>query len=260
MAFQQKTRSHRAVGVGMAALLRFENVTVQYPIYDSRNMSLRNQLVRISTGGRIESEAGHIQIVTALRNADFTINEGEAVALIGHNGAGKSTLLRAMAGVYPAAQGKIIRQGRVATLFDLGMGMDQDLSGYENITRMLMLLGLKKKDVPSHLKEIEEFTQLGDFLQLPVRTYSAGMATRLMFAVATSTRPDILLVDEVFGTGDAEFQTNARKRMEELIRSVGIFVFASHNNDLVKQYCKRFFFLEHGNIREISKDDVPDSD
>jgi len=241
----------------MTALLRFENVTVQYPIYNSRAMSLRNQLVRISTGGRIESEAGHIQIVTALRDVSFEIKEGDAVGLIGHNGAGKSTMLRTMAGVYTPVSGTIAREGRIATVLDLGMGMDVELSGYENITRMLMLLGLKKSVIPEHIKEIEVFTQLGSFLELPVRTYSSGMATRLMFAVATSTRPDILLVDEVFGTGDAEFQVNAKKRMEELIRSVGIFVFASHSSDLVKAYCNRFFFFEHGQIHEISRDEIP---
>lgn len=240
----------------MDALLQFDDVTIQYPIFNSRNMSLRNQLVRISTGGRIESEAGRIQVVTALRNASFTINHGDSVALIGHNGAGKTTLLRAMAGVYAPVLGKITRQGRVATVLELGTGMDPELSGYENITRMSMLLGMNKKQIEENAKEIASFTQLGDFLSLPVRTYSSGMATRLMFAVATSTKPDILLVDEMFGTGDAEFQAQAKKRMEELIRSVGIFVFASHSNDLVKAYCSRFFFLEHGIVREISKDEV----
>jgi ABC-type polysaccharide/polyol phosphate transport system ATPase subunit len=240
----------------MTALLKFEDVTIQYPIFNSRNMSLRNQLVRISTGGRIENEAGRIQLVTALRNANFTINHGDTVALIGHNGAGKSTLLRTMAGVYTPALGKVIREGRVATVLELGTGMDPELSGYENITRMSMLLGMSKKQIEENAKEIAAFTQLGDFLALPVRTYSSGMATRLMFAVATSTKPDILLVDEMFGTGDAEFQAHAKKRMEDLIKAVGIFVFASHSNDLVKTYCKRFFFLEHGIVKEIDKGDV----
>jgi len=244
----------------MTALLKFDNVTVQYPIYNSRSQSLRNQLVRISTGGRIESDASHIQIVTALRDVSFTLNEGDAVALIGHNGAGKSTLLRTMAGVYAPVAGTVERQGRVATVLDLGMGMDPELSGYENIVRMSMLMGIPKREIKTHLEEIESFTQLGGFLELPVRTYSSGMATRLMFAVATSTRPDVLLVDEIFGTGDAEFQVKAKERMTALIKSVGIFVFASHNNSLVRRYCNRFFFLEHGKIKEITKDDVPEDD
>jgi ABC-type polysaccharide/polyol phosphate transport system ATPase subunit len=240
----------------MATSLNFENVTVQYPIYNSHSMSLRNQLIRISTGGLIESETRHVQLVTALKDATFDIKEGDSVGLIGHNGAGKSTLLRTMAGVYTPIRGRAARTGRVATMLDLGAGMDPELSGYENIMRMSMLLGLNKTEIRENLKDIEDFTELGDFLQLPVRTYSAGMATRLMFAVATSTKPDILLVDEMFGTGDAEFQAKAKERMISLIRSVGIFVFASHSLDVVKQYCNRFFYLEHGVVREILRDEV----
>ncbi len=238
------------------AILTFDKVTVQYPIYNSRSMSLRNQLVRISTGGRIESEAGHIQVVTALSDVSFALQDGDAVGLIGHNGAGKSTLLRTMAGVYYPISGKVVRQGRVATVLELGAGMDPELSGYENIIRMGILMGLSMTEIRGKTQDIESFTQLGDFLQLPVRTYSSGMATRLMFAVATSTQPDILLVDEVFGTGDAEFQVKAKERMEALIKSVGIFVFASHSHDLIRQYCNRFFRLEHGLLAEIASTDI----
>jgi ABC-type polysaccharide/polyol phosphate transport system ATPase subunit len=165
-------------------------------------------------------------------------------------------MLRTMAGVYTPTHGTVTRHGDVATVLELGAGIDPELSGYENITRMSMLLGMSKKRIEENVKEIAEFTQLGDFLELPVRTYSSGMSTRLMFAVATSTKPDILLVDEMFGTGDAEFQAHAKRRMEELIRSVGIFVFASHSNELVKTYCNRFFFLEHGSVKEISADEI----
>lgn len=238
------------------AELEFRNVTVQYPVYNSRSMSLRNQLVRISTGGRIESEAGHISIVTALKGVSFTLKDGDAVALVGHNGAGKSTMLRTMAGVYTPIAGEVVRTGRVATVLELGAGMDPELSGYENIVRMGVLMGLSMREIKDRTQEIEEFTQLGDFLQLPVRTYSSGMSTRLMFAVATSTQPDILLVDEIFGMGDAEFQVKAKQRMESLIKSVGIFVFASHSNDLIKAYCNRFFRLEHGVVNEISREEI----
>ena len=236
--------------------LEFKKVTIQYPVYNTRSMSLRNQIVRIGTGGRIESEAGHVSIVTALKDVSFTLKEGDAVALIGHNGAGKSTMLRTMAGVYAPTSGEIVRKGRVATVLELGAGMDPELSGYENIVRMSVLMGVSMRDIKDRISDIEEFTQLGDFLKLPVRTYSSGMATRLMFAVTTSTRPDILLVDEIFGTGDADFQDKAKKRMENLIESVGIFVFASHNNDLVKGYCNRFFRVNHGAVEEISREEI----
>ena len=240
----------------MCTALVFDNVTIQYPIYNSRGMSLRNQLVRVGTGGRIESEAGHIHIVTALRDASFSFRDGDAIGLVGPNGAGKSTLLRTMAGVYAPATGNVRREGRVATLFEIGAGMDSELSGYENIMRMSMLLGMNKAAIKANIAEIEEFTELGNFLSLPVRTYSAGMATRLIFAVATSIRPDILLVDEIFGTGDASFQVRAKERMERLVRSVGIFVFASHSNEMVAHYCTRFLSLDHGIVREITRNEL----
>jgi ABC-type polysaccharide/polyol phosphate transport system ATPase subunit len=238
------------------ALLVFDQVTVQYPVYDVRAKSLRSHLVRISTGGRIERESSGVQIVTAVRDASFSFSDGDSVGLVGHNGAGKSTLLRAMAGVYRPAAGKIVREGRIATVFELGAGMDSELSGYENIVRMSMLLGIGQAEIRSKMAEIEAFTQLGPFLNLPVRTYSAGMTTRLMFAVATSTRPDILLVDEIFGAGDAEFQEKAAHRMEDLISSVRIFVFASHDVPALKRYCRRFLRLEHGLVREVSASEL----
>jgi ABC-type polysaccharide/polyol phosphate transport system ATPase subunit len=236
--------------------LSFERVTVRYPVHNNRTKSLRNNLVRISTGGRLDAESGRVQVVTALDDVSLTLEQGDAVGLVGHNGAGKSTMLRTMAGVYKPTQGTVRRQGRVATVLELGAGVDPELSGYENITRMGVLLGLTIAETRAKTQEIEEFTQLGNFLQLPVRTYSSGMATRLMFAVATSTRPDILLVDEVFGAGDAEFQEKARQRMSRLINSVGIFVFASHDHELVRTYCNRFLRLEHGKVMEIDRRDV----
>jgi ABC-type polysaccharide/polyol phosphate transport system ATPase subunit len=233
------------------ARLEFDRVTVQYPVYDVRAKSLRRHLVRVSTGGRIEAGGPGIQLVTAVRDASFRLHDGDSVGLLGHNGAGKSTLLRTMAGVYHPASGSVLREGRVATVFELGAGMESELSGYENIRRMAMLLGIGTRALRALMPDIEEFTQLGPFLHMPVRTYSAGMATRLMFAVATSTRPDILLVDEILGAGDAEFQRKAAQRMHELISSVGIFVFASHDIAALKRHCRRFFRLEHGVMHEI---------
>jgi ABC-type polysaccharide/polyol phosphate transport system ATPase subunit len=212
--------------------------------------------VRMSTGGRIEGEAGQISIVTALKNVSFELKNGDALALVGHNGAGKSTMLRTMAGVYTPVSGRIERRGRISTMLELGAGMDPELSGYENITRMGVLLGMSMREIAEHVPDIEAFTQLGDFLQLPVRTYSSGMSTRLMFAVATTVQPDILLVDEIFGMGDAEFQQNAKRRMEKLLETVGIFVFATHNVDLIDRYCNRFFRLEHGTVQEISREEA----
>ena len=231
--------------------LVFDKVSIRYPIFNARSMSLRNRLVNLSTGGLIEREAGSYQTVTALKDASFNLRAGDRIGLTGHNGAGKSTLLRTMSGIYAPSSGTIRRAGLTSTVFELGAGMDPELSGFENAIRMGVLQGMSLKTIRNELPSIAEFTGLGDFLDLPVRTYSAGMSTRLMFAVATCFQPDILLVDEVFGAGDADFQTRAQSRMEQLITNAGVFVFASHDHGLIKRYCNRVFHLEHGNLTEI---------
>ncbi|OZB78870.1 MAG: sugar ABC transporter ATP-binding protein, partial [Halothiobacillus sp. 13-55-115] len=160
----------------------------------------------------------------------------------------KSTLLRTMAGIYTPDSGRVIREGRTATVLEIGSGMDPELSGYENILRMGMLMGIPLKEMRTKIPDIEEFTELGDFLNLPVRTYSSGMTMRLMFAVATSGQPEILLVDEMFGTGDAGFQKRAKARMRDLIAKAEIFVFASHDHKLLGELCDRVFELSHGKM------------
>ena len=235
----------------MAARLDFHEVTLRYPLYNSHNFSLRRNLVGIATGGKLSSGADEVPQVTALDRVSFQIRSGDSVGLMGHNGAGKSSLLRTMAGIYTPLEGRIERAGSVATMLEVGAGMDPELSGFENAQRMGMMLGMSRSEIVAKLPEIEEFTELGDFMQLPVRTYSAGMSMRLMFAVATSTQPDILLVDEVFEVGDAAFKERAAQRMSEFIRSSQIFVFASHSVDRIKQYCNRVFMLNHGSVTEV---------
>jgi ABC-type polysaccharide/polyol phosphate transport system ATPase subunit len=230
------------------AKIQFESVTLAYPIFSSKSMQLRNQLVRVGTGGLIGKKANEIVTITALNNVSFCLEDGASIGLVGHNGAGKTTLLRAMAGIYPATSGKVTLDGSVSTVIELGAGMDVELSGYENIFRMALLLGSTLAEMDKRIPEIESFTELGDFLSMPVRTYSAGMMMRLMFAVATSIRPEILLVDEMFSTGDASFQIRAEKRMAELIESAKIFVFASHSPELIKRFCKKTFVLDHGQL------------
>ncbi|HQT42824.1 MAG: sugar ABC transporter ATP-binding protein [Halothiobacillus sp. 20-53-49] len=233
------------------ARLVFENVSVRYPIYNARAQSLRHQFMRIATGGRIAAEAGHTVSVTALDEVSFELNSGDSIGLIGHNGAGKSTLLRTMAGIYTQDSGRIIREGRIATVLEIGSGMDPELSGYENILRMGMLMGMSLKEARSKIPEIEEFTELGDFLNLPVRTYSSGMTMRLMFAVGTSFQPEILLVDEMFGTGDAGFQEKAKARMHDLIANAEIFVFASHDHVMLGNLCSSVYELKHGKMTHL---------
>lgn len=236
------------------ALLKLENVTVQYPLYNSRSLSIRNQLIRLGTGGLIEAEAGQINLVTALKDVNLEFRDGDAVGLMGHNGAGKTTLLRTMAGIYTPAAGRVRCEGTLATVFEIGAGMDPELSGYDNIVRMGLMMGMSLREIRSKVPDIEEFTELGDFLQLPVRTYSSGMTIRLMFAVATSVQPEILLIDEMMGTGDASFQEKARARMCSLISASKIVVIASHSVALLREHCRRMFHLEHGRVFERELD------
>jgi ABC-type polysaccharide/polyol phosphate transport system ATPase subunit len=219
-------------------------------------MSLRNQLVQIGTGGKLLQEKENILTVTALNNVDFEIKDGDAIGLIGHNGAGKTTLLRTMAGIYFPTHGIVDVTGSISTIIELGAGMDPELSGFENIFRMGLLLGYSRKDMDMALAEIEDFTELGDFLLTPVRTYSSGMTMRLMFAVATCIRPEILLIDEMFATGDDKFQLKVKKRMEKLIDSAKIFVFASHSTEMIKSYCNKAFVLEHGTLTRRALSDI----
>jgi ABC-type polysaccharide/polyol phosphate transport system ATPase subunit len=233
------------------AQIEFDKVTLSYPIYGSHGMSLRSHLIRVATGGNIEKDS-RSTVVTALRDVSFTLKDGDAVGLIGHNGAGKSTMLRAMAGIYPPSSGTVRRQGKTATVFDIGAGLDYELSGYDNIIHLGVMMGLSYSEAKSLTPEIEEFTELGDFLQLPIRTYSSGMTMRLMFAVATAVTPEILLLDEMFSTGDAGFKEKSQARIHRMIDSAKIFVFASHDMNFIKSYCNRLFHLEHGNLKEVS--------
>ena len=238
----------------MASIV-FDKVSVEYPIYNSSHMSLRKQLLRIGVGGLISKDKGRKLVICALNNVSFKLENGDAIGLIGHNGAGKTTLLRTMAGIYTPISGKVTRVGSTSTIIELGAGLDAELTGYENIFRMALLLGMSQDKIDAAIPGIERFTELGDFLSMPVRTYSSGMLMRLMFAVNTAVRPEILLVDEMFGTGDASFQKKAYQRMHELIEDAHIFVFASHSQDLIRKYCKRIFQLEHGSL--IEREVVP---
>jgi lipopolysaccharide transport system ATP-binding protein len=233
----------------------FDNVTIEYNIYNTRSFSLRNKLVESVTGGFIRRGI-NTSVVTAVKNASFSLKTGDRVGIVGGNGAGKTTLLRAMAGIYPPIKGKVQITGSVATIIDIGAGMDEELSGIQNIYRLALLRGVKLADIEDKIGDIEEFSGLGAYLKLPIRTYSSGMKIRLMFAVATMTNPDILLIDEMFSTGDADFQIKATARIENNIEKSQVFIFASHDLSLVKKYCHRIFQMAHGFITEIASKDL----
>jgi ABC-type polysaccharide/polyol phosphate transport system ATPase subunit len=230
------------------ASIDLHHVTVSFPIYDGGSRSLKRHLVSATTGGRIARDSGNHVTIHALDDVSFSLEHGDRVGLIGHNGAGKTTLLRVMAGIYEPVSGTAAIDGKVAPLFDISLGMDADLSGYENIQLRGMFLGLRKAQIQARMEEIAAFTELGSFLDMPLRTYSAGMHARLAFAVSTSIEPEILLLDEGIGAGDAAFIDKAHRRLDEFVQSAGIFVLASHTESFVRATCNKAILLDHGRV------------
>lgn len=231
--------------------IKLENVTVDIPIYNSQGRSLKKTVMGIATGGKIGLTEKGKTIVRSLDSVSLNISPHERVGLIGHNGAGKSTLLRVLSRVYEPTSGRAIIEGSVGSLIDISLGIDGEATGLENIFLRAALLGIPKKDVERELPNLMEFTQLGDFVHMPVRTYSSGMHLRLAFAVSTMIRPEILLMDEWLSVGDKDFQLQAEKRLTSLIESSNILVIASHSRDLIEKCCTRVVWLEHGGIRQI---------
>ena len=231
------------------ASLMLENVTVDFPIYGSQK-TFRHALFEKATGGLIRREGRNNQRVTvrALENICLSLSHGDRLGMIGHNGAGKSTLLRVCAGVYEPTYGKIDINGKVSPLFNTSPGLDGDDTGYENIQTCGMFLGMTPEEIARKIPEIEQFSELGDYLSLPVRTYSTGMLVRLGFGIATSIDPEILLLDEGLGAGDARFADRANKRVDALIERSSILVLASHSDALIKAMCNKAILLQGGRI------------
>ncbi len=228
--------------------IRLNDACVDFPIFDAKTRSLKKSVLG-RAGGRIGTES-KVPIIEALRDITLSLNQGDRVALVGHNGAGKSTLLRLMAGIYEPTRGKAAVRGKVAPIFDLAVGMDPEISGMENIIIRGLFLGMTKKQMEARLDDIAEFTELGDYLEMPLRAYSTGMRVRLALGVVTSIDPEILLLDEGIGAVDAEFLAKARGRLNELVARSGILVFASHSDEFLEELCDTALWMEHGTIRE----------
>ncbi len=221
------------------------DVTLRFPVYGVDAKSLKKHIARVTVGGRLGRTAGATE-VTALSHLNLELKAGDRLGLIGHNGSGKTTLLRALSGAYEPDEGQIEVQGRIAALLDLGLGIDPSASGFDNIRLRGRIAGLSARDVEARMDEIAEFTGLGPFLAMPVKTYSAGMQARLAFAAATSVEADVLLMDEWIAVGDADFQQLAHKRLLKLVERAGILVLASHDTDLLRLYCNKVVRLEGG--------------
>lgn len=225
--------------------IELEGVNLHYFTARDREMSFKAFVFNRLRRRRDEHRIGDIH---ALRDASLTIGQGERVGLLGHNGAGKSTLLKVIAEVYPIASGQLVVEGSVRTLFELGLGFEPEATGRENILYRGLLLGQTPAQMRELETEITEFTELGEFLDYPIKAYSAGMQVRLAFAVSTAIAGDILLIDEVIGTGDMHFMHKARERISRLMDRAQIMLMASHDMTAIRQFCNRGLVLDHGRI------------
>ncbi|NTZ87463.1 ABC transporter ATP-binding protein [Burkholderia metallica] len=239
------------------AHIELKNVTLDLPIYDVQGRSLKKQVLRMGRRNRIAEGNDGVIVVRALDDLSFRFDRGDRVGLIGHNGAGKSTLLRAMAGIYPPTAGSLSRVGKAVPLLDISLGMDENSTGMQNIRLRGLLLGMTDAEIRRKQNDIAEFSELGDYLDLPIRTYSSGMKMRLAFAVSTAVDAEILLLDEVMGVGDASFMHKAEARLEELHDRAEIVVLAMHSNKEIRKVCNKALWMERGRVRAFGEvDDV----
>src|SRR5579875_1751270 len=227
------------------ARIELEHVDLTFRVRRERRIGLKDFLVK-----RLFLQSQNpIMEVRALQDINLRIDQGERVAFIGHNGAGKSTMLKLLAGIYHPTSGRRIVEGRVSSLFDLALGFEIEANGWENIAYRSYLQGETPASVRAKKKEIAEFSELGDFMNMPVRYYSAGMMVRLAFSIATAIEPEILLVDEVLSVGDLAFQHKARERMRQMMAKAHLLIVVSHDLDSLPHICDRAVWLDHGRIR-----------
>ena len=231
------------------------NLRIEFPLYHYEARSLKKRLFG-TVSRRLKQDARNRLVVAALQDLSFSIDRGERVGLVGHNGAGKTTLLRTLAGIYEPVRGSLLVEGRVGTLIDTAAGMDILSTGRENIRLRALYLGLSAAETAAFEAEVAAFAELGDFLDVPIHSYSAGMSIRLAFAMATAIAPDILLMDEWIAAGDETFFARANARLEKLVSEAEILVFASHDKSLIRRWCTRVLRLEAG---RIVADGTPDA-
>lgn len=230
------------------AFIKARNVVLDFPVYNSNSRSMKNLVVSATTGGRLGRSKDNKTYVRSLDSLNFDIIAGERIGLLGHNGSGKTTLLRALSGVYEPTGGQLEVKGRVVSLLDISLGMDVDATGYENMTMRGIMMGMSPAEIRAKREEIAEFTELGDYLNMPIRSYSSGMLLRLAFTVSTSVDADVVLMDEWLSVGDAHFQKKAAERLNHLVGKAPVLVVATHSPALVKEVCTRVIELNHGRI------------
>ena len=229
------------------ACIRLEDFSLTFRVRQNRRRSFKEYLVR----QMFRESVNPVMEVRALQHVDLTVRDGERLGIIGRNGAGKSTMLKVLAGIYPPTGGRLVVEGRVSSLFDLSLGFEPEASGWENIAYRGYLQGETPTTIRSKIQAIADFTELGDFLNLPVRHYSSGMLVRLAFAIATAIDPEILLVDEVLSVGDMSFQTKALQRMRDMMSKARVIVMVSHDLGSIMKFCDRAVWLDEGRVCQI---------
>jgi lipopolysaccharide transport system ATP-binding protein len=225
-----------------------ENVSVWFPLYHGSSRSLKKMVVAAASG-RLGHDQQQRVVVRALRDINLQLQSGDRLGLVGSNGAGKTTLLRVLAGIYEPVTGRLRVQGSLNALLDPSLGMNMELTGRENILLRGLYNGVTKSMLPRLEEDVADFAELADFLDLPVRIYSAGMVVRLGFALATAIKPQILLMDEWFLAGDAAFMEKARQRLEEMVRGADILVLSTHSMGIIRDWCSRVLWLDQGQVR-----------
>jgi ABC-type polysaccharide/polyol phosphate transport system ATPase subunit len=233
------------------ASIHLRNVGVDFPIYQAGARSLKKMLIAGTTAGNLARDAHDRVMVRALHDITLDIDNSERIGLIGANGAGKTTLLKVLAGIYQPTQGRIHVAGHTTALINSSVGLNPDSTGRENIILRGLYMDIHPRDMRDRIDQVAEFTELGSYLDMPVRTYSAGMMVRLAFAVSTCIPPEILILDEWLAAGDAQFLTKAQRRMEEFVNRSSILVLASHSFELIEQWCERAVYLKDGVIEAL---------
>jgi lipopolysaccharide transport system ATP-binding protein len=233
------------------AHLKLKQASVVLPIFNSSSRSITNSILSAATGGLLTADKGGHVSIEALKNIDLEIVSGDRIGIVGHNGSGKSTLLRLLSGIYEPSAGEIERSGSISSLVDINLGINQESSGRENIFLRGKLMGLSHREITQKLEEIIEFSELGGYIDLPVRVYSSGMVLRLAFTVATSIGADILIMDEWLSMGDGSFAKRASGRLQKLVDESEILIVASHSRGLIQRSCNKVVWLEHGTIKKI---------
>jgi homopolymeric O-antigen transport system ATP-binding protein len=229
-------------------VLRLENVTVDLPIYSPRGRSLQLAVLNLAVGGKLSEKVGRTVHVRALDQVSFDVHRGDRIGLLGHNGSGKSTLLKVVSSIYLPTSGRMHSSVNVLPLLDFNLGVDDDMTGVEAVRVGCMLRGVSKDRISEAMADICEFTELGEFLNLPIRTYSAGMRARLAFGTATAVRPEAIAIDENLATGDAQFIRKARQRADQFIGGAALLFLASHQDEILRSFCNRGIVLRSGRV------------